>query len=191
MLSRICQHSRPEQTHLGPSNPILLTFSSLGASPRRNGGVLWCFLVLFWTHVPQAGVRVALMALIDCLAVINGHMLSMHIVDILTQMRNSNLRERERGHLWRSTYFWLWAQHLGQDKRGEHGSGLSAPEPTYALQSDWRYLKKWPPPTGLQTKSRRKIRRHRKQKNIEAAEAKKKKKENTSPTSQDLNVKHF
>lgn len=41
-----------------------------------------------------AGVRVALMALIDCLAVINGHMLSMHIVDILTQMRNSNLRER-------------------------------------------------------------------------------------------------
>lgn len=26
------------------------------------------------------------MALIDCLAVINGHMLNMHIVDILTQM---------------------------------------------------------------------------------------------------------
>lgn len=31
-------------------------------------------------------VCVALMALIDCLAVINGHMLSMHIVDVLTQM---------------------------------------------------------------------------------------------------------
>lgn len=35
-------------------------------------------------HMP-AGVCVPLMALIDCLAVINGHMLSMHIVDILTQ----------------------------------------------------------------------------------------------------------
>lgn len=133
--------------------------------------VLWCFLVLLWMHMLLAGVCVALMALIDCLTVINGHMLSMHIVDILTQMRNSNLRER--GHLWRSTYFWLWAQHLGQDKRGEHGSGLSAPEPTYALQSDWRYLKKWPPPTGPQTKGRSKIRRQRKQKNIEVAKAEK------------------
>lgn len=33
-----------------------------------------------------ARAPVALMALIDCLAVINGHMLNMHIVDILTQM---------------------------------------------------------------------------------------------------------
>lgn len=29
------------------------------------------------------------MALIDCLTVINGHMLNMHIVDILTQMRKA------------------------------------------------------------------------------------------------------
>lgn len=36
-----------------------------------------------------AQVRVVLMALIVCLNVINGHMLSMHIVDILTQMRKA------------------------------------------------------------------------------------------------------
>lgn len=46
--------------------------------------VLWCFLVLFWMHMFRGRVRVTVMALIDCLAVINGHMLSMHIVDILT-----------------------------------------------------------------------------------------------------------
>lgn len=129
-------------------------------TPTEIESVLWCFLVLFSMHKLLAQVCVPLMALIDCLAVINGHMLSMHIVDILTQMRKA-IWER-KGHLWRSTYLWLWAQHLGQDKRGEHGSGLPAPEPTYASQSDWRYLKKWPPPTGLQTIGERKIRRHRK-----------------------------
>lgn len=36
-----------------------------------------------------AQALVALMALIDCLTVINGHMLNMHIVDILTQMRKA------------------------------------------------------------------------------------------------------
>lgn len=36
-----------------------------------------------------AQAPVALMALIDCLAVINGHMLNMHIVDILTQMQKA------------------------------------------------------------------------------------------------------
>lgn len=35
---------------------------------------------------PPAQSPAALMALIDCLAVINGHMLNMHVVDILTQM---------------------------------------------------------------------------------------------------------
>lgn len=40
-------------------------------------------------HMLLAQVRVALMALIDCLAVINGHMLSMHIVDILTEMQKA------------------------------------------------------------------------------------------------------
>lgn len=38
-------------------------------------------------HMLLAQVRV--MALIDCLAVINGHMLSMHIVDILTQKQKA------------------------------------------------------------------------------------------------------
>lgn len=152
-----------------PDLPTRQACSSSRASektPVEMKSVLWYyflyFLVLFWTHMLLVQVRVVLMALIVCLNVINGHMLSMHIVDILTQMRKGILRER--GHLWRSTYLWLWAQHLGQDKRGEHGSGLPAPEPTYALQSDWRYLKKWPPPTGLQTMGRRKMRRHRKQK---------------------------
>lgn len=42
-----------------------------------------CLWIILPVHV-QAPV--ALMALIDCLAVINGHMLNMHIVDILTQM---------------------------------------------------------------------------------------------------------
>lgn len=96
----------------------------------------------------------------------------------------SNLRER--GHLWRSTYLWLWAQHLGQDKRGEHGSGLQAPVPTYASQSDWRYLKKLPPPTGIQTMGRRKARRHRKHKNIEVAEFVK----NTSSRLKEWSEKH-
>lgn len=36
-------------------------------------------------HASGSG-PVALMALIDCLSVINGHLLNMHIVDILTQM---------------------------------------------------------------------------------------------------------
>lgn len=48
-----------------------------------------------------AEAPVALMALIDCLAVINGHMLNMHIVDILTQTQEAI---GERAHLLRSTY---------------------------------------------------------------------------------------
>lgn len=53
---------------------------------------------------------VALMVLIDCLAVINGHMLNMYIVDFLTQMQKAT---GDRGHLSRSTYLGLCAQHLG------------------------------------------------------------------------------
>lgn len=34
-----------------------------------------------------AQALVPLMDLIDCLAVINGHMLNMHVADILTQMQ--------------------------------------------------------------------------------------------------------
>lgn len=51
-----------------------------------------------------AAAPVALMALIDCLTVINGHTLNMHIVDILTQMKKAT---GERGHLLRSTYLGL------------------------------------------------------------------------------------
>lgn len=87
MLNRICQHSRPEQTNLTflvHWIPSCLSFRATEKTPLKMESVLWCFLVLFWMHMLRVRVRVALMALIDCLAVINGHMLSMHIVDILT-----------------------------------------------------------------------------------------------------------
>lgn len=42
--------------------------------------------VSFCQCMRLAQAPVALMALIDCLALINDHMLNMHIVDILTQM---------------------------------------------------------------------------------------------------------
>ena len=44
---------------------------------------LWVF---FPRDVLRYSVPSAVMALIDCLSVINGHMLNMHILDSLTQM---------------------------------------------------------------------------------------------------------
>lgn len=87
-----CKHSTPEQTNLTFLVHWIPSCSASWATekpPVEMESVLWCFLVLFWMHTRLARLRVALMALIDCLAVINGHMLSMHIVDILTQISRS------------------------------------------------------------------------------------------------------
>lgn len=45
--------------------------------------------VMCYQHELLVQAPVVLMALIDCLAVINGHMLNMHIADILARMREA------------------------------------------------------------------------------------------------------